>query len=425
MAIGKITKRSVDAMSRPPEGKIDFLRDTELKGFICAILPSGTRTFYCEYKHNGRTRRVKIGSYGRTTADAARSTALRLLAEADAGEDPAALKKASRAVPTFKAVAERWMVEHVASKCKPRTATGYRSFLDNHVLPAIGTKRLDELNEEDVAKLHGALSKTPHTANRAVATISSTWAWAAKRKEFGIKAADNPTVGFGRYEEKTRDRYLTTEEMGRLGATLRLADGEGLPLDDGGRAKMGPYITAAIRLLIFTGARVREILDLQWRHVDMERGLLLLPDSKTGAKTIVLSKPALEILATLPRLAGSKHVIPGRAADGTRHGIRKPWAIIRKHADLEGVRLHDLRHSFASVGAGASLGLPMIGKLLGHATAAVTQRYAHLDADPLRRAADIIAGSIADAMCATNEQEKQAVTSKRGKAAARVGSRKR
>jgi integrase len=174
--------------------------------------------------------------------------------------------------------------------------------------------------------------------------------------------------------------------MQRLGGALRDAEG----------GRTSPFATAAIRLLIFTGCRLREILDLEWAHVDLERGFLFLPTSKTGKKTVILSAPAIEVLTALPRLG--PFVIPGVDPTRPRADLAKPWANVTSIAGLPGLRLHDLRHTFASVAAGASLGLPVIGKLLGHTQSSTTARYAHLDADPLRRAANTIGATIAAAM---------------------------
>lgn len=217
-----------------------------------------------------------------------------------------------------------------------------------------------------------------------------------------------------RVKEAGRERYLSSDELARLGDALREAETVGLPYtvdETGKKAKHAPKLenrrtvippsaTAAIRLLLFTGCRLREVLHLEWAHVDLERGLLRIPDSKTGAKTIVLSAPAMAVLAGLPRMG--RHVVPGLSAgaidERPRADLQRPWAAIARRAGLDGVRLHDLRHSFASVGAGASLGLPVLGKLLGHTQARTTSRYAHVDAGPLRRASDIIGGRIAAAM---------------------------
>ena len=159
---------------------------------------------------------------------------------------------------------------------------------------------------------------------------------------------------------------------------------------------IGPHAAAALRLLIFTGARLREILHLKWEHVDFERGLLLLPTSKTGKKTIVLNAPALAVLNALPRTSG--FVIAGASVDSPRSDLKKPWKAVAARAGLSGVRIHDLRHTHASVGAGAGLGLPIIGKLLGHTQSATTQRYAHLDNDPLKKASEHIGSRLAAAM---------------------------
>jgi integrase len=149
-------------------------------------------------------------------------------------------------------------------------------------------------------------------------------------------------------------------------------------------------------LLLFTGARFREILDLRWECVDFERGLLFLPDSKTGKKAVILNAPALAVLSALPRIG--PYVISGGNSDKPRSDLNKPWKAVSERAGLKGVRLHDLRHSHASVGAGAGIGLPIIGKLLGHTQASTTARYAHLDNDPLRRASERIGREIARAM---------------------------
>jgi integrase len=210
------------------------------------------------------------------------------------------------------------------------------------------------------------------------------------------------------------DRFLTASELERLGAALREGETTGLPWhvdplkagakhipkEDKRLTKISPQAAAAIRLLLFTGCRLGEILRLRWADADLERGLLFLPDSKTGRKTVVLNAPAAAILAELPRIG--VYVIAGdnagREDEKPRSDLKRPWTAVRKRAKLEGVRIHDLRHTHASFGAAGGLGLPIIGKLLGHKQAATTARYAHLDNDPLRRASESIAGRIAEAM---------------------------
>jgi integrase len=208
-------------------------------------------------------------------------------------------------------------------------------------------------------------------------------------EDWGLRPENsNPCRRIKKFKETPRERFLSPDELKRLGEALADADAKG----------ESPYVTAAIRLLLFTGARLNEILSLEWSHVDLKANLLRLPDSKTGAKTIALPAPAVEILSALPKQEGNPHVICG-ARDGAHLiNLQKPWRRIRKAAGLEDVRLHDLRHSFASVAVAGGMSLPLIGSLLGHSQPATTQRYAHLADDPRRAAADAVASTIAASM---------------------------
>jgi integrase len=273
---------------------------------------------------------------------------------------------------------------------------------------ANGNHKASTLTRARVAALHQSLAATPYFANRFLAATSKCFAWGMSR---GLlpEGHINPAKGVERYREHRRERFLTSEELGRLGDTLRLAETDGLPWtrdyeskhtpkEENRRTVLDRFAIAAIRLLILTGARLREILDAKWEHADFERGILFLPDSKTGRKPVYLSAPACQVLTSLPRLEGNPYIIAGVKDGAPRADLKKPWRTVTKAAGLEGVRIHDLRHSFASIGAGASLGLPIIGKLLGHTQAATTHRYAHLDADPMRRAAEAIGSTIDAAM---------------------------
>ena len=344
------------------------------------------------------------------TPDEAHSQAKTILGAVETGADPIAERRAAREVRTFGNVAEDFMRLHVAAKRKGRTDEEYGRTLRLHILPAIGSKRILDVRRVDVAKLHGKLADTPYQANKALALVSAIWNWAARHDEVAL--AGNPARGIERYPEHGRERFLTSDELARLGEALVEGETIGLPYEvdetkanakhapkaDKRRAKLDPFAAAAIRLVILTGARFREILHTKWEHVDIERGVIFLPDSKTGRKPVYLSAAALEVLAGLPRIEGNPHIIPGEKTGQPRADLKKPWAAVIKAAGLQGMRIHDLRHSFASFGAGASLGLPIIGKLLGHSQAATTLRYAHLDADPLRRAVDTIGATISAAM---------------------------
>jgi integrase len=199
----------------------------------------------------------------------------------------------------------------------------------------------------------------------------------------------NPCRHVEKYRERKRERFLSQAELARLGEALAEAERNG---------SESPYAIAAIRLLILTGARVSEILTLEWGHVDFERACLRLPESKSGAKVVHLSPPARELLASLPRIEGNPYVLPGLKERAHLVNLEAPWRRIRARASLEDVRLHDLRHSFASVGAGAGLSLPVIGALLGHSQPGTTARYAHLATDPLKQANNVIGTRIATAL---------------------------
>lgn len=410
MPQGRITKRSVDALKCPTGKDRAFLWDDALAGFGVAAFPTGRKVYVAQYRQHGRSRRATIGEHGRLTPDEARSQAKVILGAVETGADPIAERQAMREERTFAHVAVDFMHAHVAAKRKGRTEETYEGLLRLHLLPALGSKRIKDIRRADVARLHSRMASKPGRANRALSLVSAIWNWAARRDE--VSLADNPAQGVERYPESRKERFLTSDELSRLGDALRLAETEGLSwqVNEAGpkakhlakpenrRAKLDPFAVAAIRLLILTGARLREILDAKWAQVDLERGVIFLADSKTGKKPIYLSAAAQSVLASLPRIAGNPHIIAGAKEGAPRADLKKPWAAVCRAAGLEGVRLHDLRHSFASFGAGASLGLPIIGKLLGHTQAATTARYAHLDADPLRRAVDTIGATIAAAM---------------------------
>lgn len=411
MPTGRISKRSVDALLCPEGKDREFLWDDDLAGFGVAAFPSGVKTYIVQFRKDGRSRRSQIGKHGRLTPDEARSEAKKLLGLVETGADPVQAKKAARAVPTFREVGEDFLRHHSEFKLKTRTHAEYARLFQKRIVPAIGSLRITDVSRAAVARFHGKISKeAPVSANRTVALISTIWAWASRRDIVSLAA--NPARGLERNREQAKERFLTTEEFGRLGEALRLAETDGLPWDINQRnlkskhlakpemrkTKADPFAVAAIRLLILTGARLNEILTAKWSEIDFERGMLFLSDSKTGRKPVFLNAPALTVLSEIPRVEDNPYIIVGSKAGEHRIDLKKPWAAIRKAAGLEDLRIHDLRHSFASVGAGASLGLPIVGKLLGHSQPQTTARYAHLDADPLHKAVNRIGSSIAAAL---------------------------
>ncbi|MFT3687728.1 tyrosine-type recombinase/integrase [Paenirhodobacter sp.] len=432
----KLTRRALAAI-QPAEKPVTFW-DADIAGLGLTVRPSGARSWIVRYRagaggRSGTLRQVVIGDPETMTPEAARAAAKEMLAKVRLGADPAAARAEERAAETVEEIAGQWLARHVEPKRKAATAKHYRVVLDTHILPAIGTRKAVTLTRQDVARLHGAIAgkargpkkadakrtaaqKTrggPIIANRALAVLKAMLGWAI---DLGLlpKGTPNPAVGVEAFKEKGRERFLSSDEMARLGEALTLAEGEGLPwqVDEAApgakhlpaperrRVRFDVHSVAAIRLLLLTGARVREILDLEWWCVDWERGMLRLPDSKTGAKVIVLGGAALAVLDGLPRIG--RYVIASTSAgtkdEKPRADVNRLWRAACRVAEIEGTRLHDLRHSNAAVGAGAGLSLHQIGGLLGHSQASTTRRYAHLAADPQRRAADLIGNEIAAAL---------------------------
>jgi len=384
---GKITIRTVAALVPEAEKEVT-LRDSALAGFEVRARPGGAKVYTVRYRvgggRNAPMRRVTIGAHGSPwTPEGARVEARRLLALVAQGKDPAGTKAEAKAAPTVADLARRFLAEHAEAKRKTSTAKEYRRLLDHVVLPALGKKRMADITRQDVARLHHARRATPTEANRALAVISAMFNLAERWGE--RPDGSNPCRHVEKFSQRRRERFLSGEELGRLGDVLAGYDGS-------------PYYSAAIKLLVFTGARLGEVLGLQWQWIDFDRGEARLPDSKTGAKTLHLPPPALAVLAELPRIEGNPYVIVGGVAGAALVNLEKPWRAIRKAAGLEDVRLHDLRHAFASVAAASGMGLPIIGKMLGHSQAQTTQRYAHLASDPVKAAAAIVAGKIAAAM---------------------------
>lgn len=401
----KLTKRAVD-MARPGQ----TVWDGELPGFGLRVSPKGVKAYVLKYRFHGRQRWYTIGQHGRSapalgdsnlsgdagkdahvwTPDRARREANRLLGGISSGIDPAGVRASDRAAESLKEFAKRYERDHVTPHTKASTAKETKRILAKYVLPKLGHIRVKDLARAEVAKFHADMKAKPYQANRCLAVISNMM---AKAEEWGIREDGRAVCrSITKFKEAARERYLTAKEAKGLADALDKAKGSGT----------NPHAIAIIRLLAVTGARRNEIEALQWSEVDQERGVLRLADSKTGAKVIPLAPAAQVILSELPKVKGSKWVFPAVSGDGHFQGLGKIWREVRTSAGLDGVRLHDLRHTFASFGAAGGLSLPLIGALLGHKQAATTQRYAHLADDPVKRAADQAGSAVAAAMGAND-----------------------
>ena len=287
--------------------------------------------------------------------DQARRRAALVIARIKAGEEPEPPPKApADAGPTVAELAERYLSEHVAVRCKPNTARGYRQVIDSHVLPVLGKLPISALGREHVADLHYRLRRIPTAANQAVDTLSrmlnqADLAWGL------VPPGGNPCRFLGKYRTRRLERFLTEEEFRRLGGTLDALEAEG---------RVPVHAAAALRLLMLTGCRCSEIMTLRWEDVHLEANEIRLPDSKTGPRVVPLSPGATRVLASLPRAAGNPWVIAGRRPGKRLTHITYYWYRGPRARRARGdVRLHDLRHSFASRALALGESLSMIGKL--------------------------------------------------------------
>lgn len=389
----KLSKRVVDALKRDPEGGEFFVWCDELPGFGVRVKPSGRKTFLIQYRMAGRTRRLTLGAVGVLTVTQARKKAIGHLAVVAQGGDPSRDRNAARLAPTVRELGKRYIEDYARPHKKASTAKADERNIELHVLPRLAKARVADVTRQEIADLHRHLRDRPILANRVLALLSKMFSLSVL---WGLRE-DNPVKGVPRYRENRRERFLSEREFARLGQALREAEIENVEL---------PGAIAAIRLLLFTGCRCSEILRLRWDDIDFQRGLFWLRDSKTGARTVPMNAPARAVLSAHRETVGeAEWVIEGLREGRPLSSLWRAWDRIRTKAELEGVRIHDLRHSHASVGAEAGLSLPIIGALLGHTSPATTARYAHLADDPRRRASDLVGSKLAAALGEGTEAE--------------------
>jgi integrase len=369
----KLTKRSVEGFEL--RAKSYFEWDSEIKGFGVRIMPSGTRTYQVQYRKGGRTRRASIGRHGNITAEQARNRAREVMGELSKGENPVEEIAQHRRAPTASALCERFFEDHVKQRCKASTQGEYRRAIDLFINPAIGSFKTVDVERRDVAELHHKFRHKPYQANRTLGVLSKMFNLA---EIWGLRPdGSNPCRHVPKYREVKRERFLSQIELQRLGQVLSEAEHDGSET---------PYVVAAFRLLLLTGCRLGEIQTLQWQFITGDG--MELPDTKTGARRIPLPQAARAVLSALPRLPGNPYVIAGKMPGKYATDLQHPWRRIRARAGLTGVRIHDLRHTYASNAVSSGMPIQMVGRLLGHTQLQTTMRYAHLADDPVKRAAE-------------------------------------
>ena len=374
--IPRITKRSVDAVKAGGTDTVYW--DGELTGFGLRVRRSGRKSYVVQTRIAGKLCWFTIGPHGPLNPDQARARALEILACAKKGIDPRDADARREAEPSMADLGRRFLEEYVPVHCKPSTREEYRRSVRLFVDPVIGELRVPEVQRKDIAALHHGLRDKPYQANRTLGVLSKmfslaeVWGWRPD--------GSNPCRHVKRYKEHKRERFLSPEETERLGQVLRDVEEE------------MPSAVAAFRLLLLTGCRMSEIRDLRWEYVKDD--CIELPDAKTGGRVVPLGPEARAVLSAIPRDEDNPWVIAGRLPGSHLTDLQRPWRRIRKQAGLEGVRIHDLRHSFASRALALGESLTMIGKLLGHTQVQTTARYAHLARDSIQTAAARITESI-------------------------------
>ncbi len=366
--------------------------DRRLQGFGVRVYPTGGKVYIAQARGPQGRKRKRVGPHGVLTAGQARKRAAQIIARIQAGEPCEALgmvtRRDSADGPTVAELAKRYLDDYVGLRLKSRTAKRIRGVLNRHILPEIGTVPIKCVKRSQVMALHQRLCSKPATANQVLGTLSfmyrlaETWGY--------VSEGYNPCRGVKRYPARHRERFLTDRELDRLGKALS---------DMECQSTVSWSTIAALRLLVLTGCRKNEILRLRWEHVVLDAAELRLPDAKTGARTIALPAAAVSLLEHLPRIPGNPWVLPGRVPGAHIRTIYSTWYKIRKKAGLKDVRIHDLRHSYASRALALGETLPVIAKLLGHRRIETTARYAHLAQDSVLESAERVALSLAEDLC--------------------------
>lgn len=376
----KLTKTFIEKLPAKPSSY--FVWDSQVVGFGIRVMPTGSRTFQIQYSKGGRTRRSSLGRFGVMTVDQARLRARELLGLVAMGRNPVEEEAQARRSPNVAALCDRFLSEHAEQHLKPTTLRDYRGMIARFIKPTLGRFKVQQVERKDIADLHHSRRGSPYQANRLLALLSKMFNLA---EMWGLRMdGTNPCRHVPKFREKRRERFLTQHELQRLGSVLTECEADGTET---------PHVVITFRLLILTGCRLGEIQKMRWEYIT-DFGIEL-PDSKTGARRIPLPQAARDLLNALPRTEGNPFVIEGKLPNSYMTDMQAPWRRIRKRADLNEVRIHDLRHTYASNAVCAGMPIQMVGRLLGHSQLQTTLRYAHLADEPVRAAAELNATALA------------------------------
>jgi integrase len=403
----KLTKRLVESLKPGVADLVIF--DELVPGFGVRVMPSGVRSYLVQYRNaQRRSRRLTLGKHGVLTVDQARDKARKILGAARDGRDPVAEKRAFLEAPTVTELLDRYLAEHVDKRNRPSTAAEVRRLVDRHIRPELGTHKVAAVTTRDIEALHRSLSETPRQANFVLAVCSKAFALAETWQD--RPQGSNPCRGIERYPEQHRERFLSGDELVRLGVVLRLAVSQGLPWSDKvkrskhlakpeNRRSVYPRVTtAAIELLLYTGCRLSEVLNLEWSRVDLTENVIMLRETKAGKPQIVIiSAPARRVLEELASVPKARWVLPSRDEAErplSKTAIEQAWQRLRSAAKLDDVRLHDLRHTVGTYAGQTGANAFLVRDLLRHSNLAMTGRYVNRADDPVRILSDQVAQRI-------------------------------
>ena len=368
----RLTTRSVAAL--PATGKDAVHWDRGLAGFGVRVQRNGRKVYVVQSRGPAGLKRVTLGPVAGKAIDQRRREAAEVIDRIKRGLEP--IPPEPEPAPTVADLAARSMRAYVKVHCKPKTEKLYRTAIDLHIVPALGAMAVKDVRSSHVIELHDRMRDTPSMANHVVSMLSKMFSLAETWEL--VPRGRNPCRMVRHYREQARERFLTAEEYRRVGAALKAAESEGW---------MWPPAIAAIRLLMLTGCRKSEILTLRWDDVDRTAGEFRFRDGKRGPRMVPLTTPALTVLDVIERVEGHPWVIPSQKPVICLPDLTYYWNRIKDHAGIEGVRIHDLRHSHASRALALGESLTMIGRILGHSKVGTTARYAHLVHDAEKAAA--------------------------------------
>lgn len=392
MASINLTKRRIESEKAPPKATKTVLHDAKVTGLALVVHPTGKKVWSLYYRTaSGQQRRPKLGDYGVLTVEQARRLAKEQLAQVAAGEDPSKARREARGAPTMVELWDRYWKEHALPHKKPASRRKDETNWRLHIRDRLGTKKVSEVSRQDIRDLKAQVAKRGQgVANRCLSLLSKMFNFAERDLEI-LPPGSNPAKGVRKFPEAERERYLRPSEYGRLSAVLQRASTEEFQKEN--RA-VSSVALDVIRFILATGTRVGTALALQWDHVQVEQPAVMHVDTKNGRKHIALNPVAASIIEAQEPWPSNPYVFaspaPRRVVAANRgwrrqhlsaSRLERAWTVVRREAELDDVRLHDLRHSFAAMAVGQGYSLRTIGHLLGNTSAPAIKRYAHVPDD--------------------------------------------